>query len=47
MLRSLNDISNNDLGKYGLAFAYSTYTNVHGGYGCIGAYAEVVGDWLK
>ena len=47
MLRSLNDISNNDLGKYGLAFAYSTYTNVHGGYGCIGAYAEVVGNWLK
>lgn len=47
MLRSLNDISNNDFGKYGLAFAYITYTNVHGGYGCIGAYAEVVGDWLK
>lgn len=47
MLRSLNDITNNDLGKYGLAFAYSTYTNVHGGYGCIGAYAETVGEWLK
>ena len=47
MLRSLNDISNNDFGKHGLAFAYITYTNVHGGFGCIGAYAEVVGDWLK
>lgn len=47
MLRSLNDISNNDFGKYGLAFAYSTYTNVHGGYGCIGAYAEVVGEWMR
>lgn len=40
MLRSLNGISNNDFGKYGFAFAYSTYTNVHGGYGCIGAYAK-------
>ncbi len=47
MLRSLNDIGNNDFGKYGLAFAYSNYTNVHGGYGCIGAYAETVGDWMK
>lgn len=47
MLRSLNDINNNDFGKYGLAFAYSNYTNVHGGYGCIGAYAETVGDWLR
>lgn len=47
MLHSLNDITNNDLGKYGLAFAYSTYTNVHGGYGCVGAYAETVGEWLK
>lgn len=40
MLRSMNSQNNNDFGKYGLAFAYSTYTNVHGGYGCIGAYAE-------
>ena len=47
MLHSLNDINTKDLGKYGLAFAYSTYTNVHGGYGCIGAYSETVGDWLK
>ena len=47
MLRSLNDINNNDLGKYGLAFAYSTYTNIRGGYGCIGAYTVSVGDWLK
>lgn len=47
MLRSLNDINNNDLGKYGLAFAYSTYTNIRGGYGCIGAYTVAVGDWLK
>lgn len=47
MLHSLNDITNNDLGKYSLAFAYSTYTNVHGGYGCIGAYAKTVGEWIK
>lgn len=43
MLRSMNSLENNDFGKYGLAFSYSTYTNVQGGYGCIGAYAESVG----
>lgn len=45
MLGSLNSNNNNDFGRYGLAFVYSTYTNVHGGYGCIGAYAEVCGEW--
>lgn len=45
MLRSANGSLNNTLGKYGLAFAYSTYTNVHGGYGCIGGYAEAWSAW--
>lgn len=44
MLRSMNSLENNDFGKYGLAFSYSTYTNVQGGYGCIGAYAESGGS---
>lgn len=39
MLKSLNSVRNNDLANYGLSFAYSTYSNVSGGYGCVAGYA--------
>ena len=41
MLRSLNDRDNNDIGRYGLSMIYSTYSNVHGGYGCVAGYVAV------
>lgn len=40
MLKALNNIRNNDLSSYGLSFAYSSYSNVRGGYGCVAGYAE-------
>lgn len=45
MLRSLNDSQNNDMGGYGLSFVSTTYTNVQGGFGCVGAYALNVSGW--
>lgn len=38
-LRSINDASNNELGKYGLAFTHPTYSNVKSGIGAVGGYA--------
>lgn len=38
LLKSLNNTENNDLGTWGLSFVYSSYTNVIGGYGCLGGY---------
>lgn len=40
MLKALNSIRNNDLASYGLSFAFSTYSNVSGGYGCVAGYAK-------
>lgn len=37
-LRSINDASNNELGKYGLAFTRPTYSNVNSGIGAVGGY---------
>lgn len=37
-LRSINDASNNELGKYGLAFTRPTYSNVKSGIGAVGGY---------
>lgn len=47
MLKSLNDIGNNDLAQYGLAFAFSSYTNVRGGCGCVAGYAADSTAWQK
>ena len=47
MIRSLNNSKNNDFGKYGMAFIYSTYSNVENGYGCIAAYNEKESGWIK
>ena len=47
MLRSLNNSKNNDFGKYGMAFTYSTYSNVENGYGCIAAYNVTESGWIK
>lgn len=47
MLRSLNNSKNNDFGKYGMAFIYSTYSNVENGYGCIAAYNVTESSWIK
>ncbi len=47
MLRSLNNSQNNDFGKYGMAFIYSTYSNVDNGYGCIAAYNVTESGWIK
>lgn len=38
MLKSLNDIANNDFGEYGLSLIHPSYTNVLGGWGCIAGY---------
>lgn len=47
MLKSINDIKNNEMGEHGLAFIRPTYTNVHGGYGCVAGYGCVKSKWLK
>lgn len=47
MLRSLNNSTNNDFGKYGMAFIYSSYSNVENGYGCIAAYNVTESNWIK
>ena len=41
MLKSINDINNNDIGEHGLAFIQPTYTNIYGGYGCVAGYGCV------
>lgn len=47
MLKSINDINNNEMGEHGLAFIRPTYTNVQGGYGCVAGYGCVKSRWLK
>ena len=47
LLKSLNDIKNNDIGANGLSFMFSTYTNVHGGYGCVAGYCMEETAWKK
>lgn len=47
MLKSINDINNNDIGEHGLAFVQPTYTNIYGGYGCVAGYGCVKSQWLK
>lgn len=47
MLKSINDIKNNEMGEHGLAFIRPTYTNVEGGYGCVAGYGCIKSQWLK
>lgn len=47
MLKSINDIKNNEMGEHGLAFIRPTYTNIQGGYGCVAGYGCVKSQWLK
>lgn len=47
MLKSINDINNNDIGAHGLAFIQPTYTNISDGYGCVAGYGCVKSQWLK
>ena len=47
MLKSINDINNNDIGAHGLAFIQPTYTNISGGYGCVAGYGCVNSAWLR
>lgn len=47
MLKSINDLTNNDLGGYGLSFISSTYTNVSHGFGCVGGYSMVESGWIE
>lgn len=47
MLKSINDINNNDLGTNGLSFIFSSYTNVNGGYGCVAGYSMNETTWMK
>ncbi len=47
MMKSINDIKNNEMGEHGLAFIRPTYTNIQGGYGCVAGYGCVKSQWLK
>lgn len=47
LLKSLNDIKNNDIGSNGLSFMFSTYNNVQGGYGCVAGYSMEETSWMK
>jgi len=47
VLKSINDINNNDIGTHGLAFIQPTYTNISGGYGCVAGYGCVKSAWLR
>lgn len=47
MLKSINDINNNDIGAHGLAFIQPTYTNISDGYGCVAGYGCVKSQWLE
>ena len=47
VLKSINDINNNDIGTHGLAFIQPTYTNISGGYGCVAGYGCVKSQWLE
>lgn len=47
LLKSFNDIANNELANHGLSFAFATYSNVKDGYGSIAGYTCKEGDWLK
>lgn len=46
-LKSLNDISNNELGQNGLAPIRSHYTNIANGFGVLGAGNLIETDWLE
>lgn len=46
-LKSINDISNNDLGQNGLAPIRSHYTNIANGFGVLGAGNLIETDWLE
>lgn len=46
-LKSLNDIENNEIGGYGLSLISSSYSNIKGGYGCIGGYTFSKTTWIK
>ena len=46
LLQSLNNTDNNVMASHGLAFAFSSYTNIRGGYGCIGGYNLAETPWM-
>ena len=46
LLQSLNNTDNNVMASHGLAFAFSSYTNIRGGYGCIGGYSLAEMPWM-
>ena len=45
-IKSINDVSNNDMGKIGLAPITPTYSNVRGGLGVLGGCSSGLGPWL-
>lgn len=47
MVKSLNDIKNNEIGANGLSFMFSTFTNVRGGFGCVAGYCMDETKWQK
>jgi hypothetical protein len=47
MLKSHCNNKNNEFAKKNLAFTYMTYTNVSGGFGCIGGYNSSYTDWFS
>lgn len=46
LLQSLNNTGNNVMASHGLAFTFSTYTNIRGGYGCVGGYSLAETPWM-
>ena len=47
LLQSLNNTGNNVMASHGMAFAFSSYTNIRGGYGCVGGYSLAETSWMK
>lgn len=46
-LKSINELANNKLARYGLSQMKPSFTNIRGGFGVLGCYALSESDWMK
>uniref|UniRef100_A0AB33J0E7 DUF4249 domain-containing protein n=1 Tax=Prevotella sp. GTC17254 TaxID=3236794 RepID=A0AB33J0E7_9BACT len=46
-LKSLNELANNKLARYGLSQMRTSFTNVQGGFGVLGCYALSESEWMS
>lgn len=45
-LKSINELANNKLARYGLSQMHTSFTNIQGGFGVLGCYAVSESEWM-